>query len=992
MVSLPTVDLEVGATLHGFEVVAIDPVPEVRSVAVRLEHAATGARVMHLVNDDAENLFSVAFPTPPSDDTGVPHILEHMVLAGSKRFPVRDPFFEMCKSSMATFINAMTAWDCTYYPVTSNVRQDLANLAEVYFDAVFHPLLTEDTFKREGHHLAPRDPADPTGALTVTGIVYNEMKGAFSDPESRLYRIVGRALFPDTLYAHESGGDPESIPDLTYDDLKRFHATWYHPSNAYFVLYGDVPTEEHLAFLDARLAGFSRQAVEPGIAPQPRWTAPRKIDERYAIGRDESTAEKTFIVMNWLVGDATDPFDSMADYILAQLLHGHEGSPLKRAVIASKLGQDICFAGFGSVGLESNFLFGIKGSEPDRAAAFETLVLDTLGELADKPFDAEDVEAALQQASYHHLEISQQYPLGCMNAVLGAWIYGRSSLTFLDSHAQLEAVRAAWQRDPMFFGKRLRARVIANPHRVTVVMAPDPGWQARQDAAFETRMANERTAIDDAAALAIAEEAARLQALAGTPNTPEQLATLPQLAVADLPPEPDYVHARAVDLGHGATLLRGDVFTNGVNYLRLSFDLRGIDADLVPWLTYYAEAVRKMGAAGLGFEAVARRKAESTGEFGCSTSISGHLVDPDATVIELSLSIKTLDRTVDRALGVLHDVLFSVDPRDRDRLREIVVQKLARYRSAFVDNGSATAAIHAARYHDAAGALSHALYGLPQLERCETIHGAFDEGYERIVDRVEAVRAFVLSSGRLVASFNGSDAAGAAVEKALREWAGSMAHASLADARPAAPSIAVPPRDGLAGAMQVAYCAALVPAPHAVHPDAMACAVGAHMLNMDYLINEVRFKGNAYGAWCRYSGTGRSVALGSYRDPHVARTLGVFDGLEAFVRDAPWTQDDVDRAIIGIAKRYVMPIRPHYATNAALQQHLLGDSPELRARYYAALRAVRVDDVRRAWVELLEAGRDRTAVCVVSSREKLEAANETLGERALAIVDILEHA
>ena len=264
---VPAVDLRPGEHLHGFEVKAVTPIDELRAVTIELAHQQSGARLLHLYTNDTENLFSINFPTPPSDDTGVPHILEHAVLAGSEKFPVKEPFFEMIKMSMATFINAMTSSDHTYYPVASNVKKDLFNLAEVYFDAVFHPLLTEETFKREGHHLAPADPEDPTGDLKITGIVYNEMKGVFSDPESLLYRSMTSRLLPDTLYACESGGDPDAIPDLTYEQLKKFHETYYHPSNSYFFLYGDIPTSDYLSFLADKLDKIPKNAESAALRP-----------------------------------------------------------------------------------------------------------------------------------------------------------------------------------------------------------------------------------------------------------------------------------------------------------------------------------------------------------------------------------------------------------------------------------------------------------------------------------------------------------------------------------------------------------------------------------------------------------------------------------------------------------------------------------------------------------------------------------------------------
>ena len=273
-----------GEAIDGFTVRSVDPVPEVRGRAYRVDHRASGARILHVHCDDPENLFSINFPTPPPDDTGLPHILEHVVLAGSRRFPVREPFFEMLKMSMATFINAMTAPDCTYYPVASNTRKDLFNLAEVYFDAVFHPLLTEDSFKREGHHLAPTDPNDPTGALSVTGIVYNEMKGAYSSPLARLYRGAMRKLLPDTIYGRSSGGEPEAIPDLTYEAFRRYHADHYQPGNAYFFLYGDIPTRDYLDFLSPRLTRPDQRHAgdRPGTAAALAGAAPLR---RHLSGR-----------------------------------------------------------------------------------------------------------------------------------------------------------------------------------------------------------------------------------------------------------------------------------------------------------------------------------------------------------------------------------------------------------------------------------------------------------------------------------------------------------------------------------------------------------------------------------------------------------------------------------------------------------------------------------------------------------------------------------
>ncbi|NQU09143.1 insulinase family protein, partial [bacterium] len=987
-----TVDpLRVGQFLDGFAVDAVTPVPELRGIAYQLRHERTGARLLDLhVPQDAENLFSINFPTPPTDDTGVPHILEHSVLAGSRRFPVRDPFFELTKLSMATFLNAMTGWDCTYYPVASNVRQDLFNLAEVYFDAVFHPLLTRETFEREGHHLAPADPARPDADLALTGIVYNEMKGAFSDPESRLYRQSIRSLFPDTIYSRESGGDPVAIPDLTYEGLQRFHAAWYHPSNAWFVCYGNLPPPDWTAFLGDRLASFTQREPAPAITRQPRWSAPRRLADTYPVAPGESLREKTYVVTSWLVGDAADPEDAAAVTVLSRLLLGHEAAPLRRAVIVSRLGQDVVQAGAGSAGWESTFSVGLKGSEPDRADAYEQVVLDALGRIAADPFPPAEVAAAFQQTNYSFREINSGHPLHVLDRVLSCALYGVDPLAFCRAGEHLEAVRRRYAADPAYFNRLARDRLVDNRHRLTTVLRPDHEWQARTDAAVAARLQRVRAGLSEQQLQVIARRAAALDEQVGTPNTPEQVASLPQLSVGDLPARPAHIPTTVADLGDGARLLVNDVFTNGVNYLSLSFDLHGLPSDLLPYLPRHADAVRKLGAAGQTYQELAHRQAATTGGIDSQSSFGGHAVHASRTVRELRFHLKALDDQLEPALALVRDLVFAVDPHDRDRLREVVTQARAFYRTEFVENGAATAARTALRGLHPAGQLNHVVHGLPQLPLLDRFHADYDRSADELMQRIEQVRAFLLSRARLTASFTGSNQGADLVRQALRQWLSSMTTGQLPeDSLPGFTPDAVPSREGLAAAMQVAYCLAVLPARHLADPTTMLLSVGAQLVNLDYMISEIRFKGNAYGAWCRYDPLLGVLQLGSYRDPHVARTLAVFRGLRDYVRRINWSRAEVDRAIIGTAKRFVYPIRPQAATNDALGLHLAGDTRAAREQRYASLRGATPAAIKQALLEVLEAHLDRAAICVVSGREQLAEANRQMPDEPLAIQNIL---
>ena len=988
------VDLHPGEQLHGFEVKAVTPIDELRAVTIELAHQQSGARLLHLYTNDTENLFSINFPTPPSDDTGVPHILEHAVLAGSQKYPVKEPFFEMIKMSMATFINAMTSSDHTYYPVASNVKKDLFNLAEVYFDAVFHPLLTEETFKREGHHLAPTDPEDPTGDLKVTGIVYNEMKGVFSDPESLLYRAMTSRLLPDTLYACESGGDPDAIPELTYEQLKKFHETYYHPSNSYFFLYGDIPTSDYLSFLEDKLdkiprneASAALRPLSPEVTHQPKWKSSQVVIDTYPVGADEPLTEKTYLMLSWFIGDAIDPEEVVLGRILSLILLGNEAAPLRKAIIESKLGADLVYSGAGSIGAAATFYLLLKGSETDRVDAFTQLVTDTLTQVADSEIDSEKVEAAFQQATYHYQEVASMFPLRMLQRVIEGWIYEKDSNTFLKMGKTLADVRQQWQGNPAIFNELIRERLIENPHRLTSVLSPDRDKQAKTDADLVERMKETRAQFTDEQMKRIAADAAELERLNEQPNSPEALAKLPQLQVSDLPEKPKHIPTTIEDVG-GRALLRNDVFANGVNYLVLNFDLQGLPEHLWTYLPRYTEAISKLGAADMDYAEIAHRTSAVTGGIGCSPGFSTHALDASRSLQNMRFHLKALDGKMDAALDVLHDLIFDVNPRDTERLRDVLVQAVAEYRTEMIQDGLNTAIHHASRGLSPEAHLSEIVFGLPQLHNSETLLSNFDELNTDLICHIEAIRDFLLTRGRVTASFTGSDTTFEQTRTRLGEWLSAMRDAPIPSEPIAFQPFDTPPREGLAGPIQIAYCAHVMPAPHYSHPDSTLLSIGAHILRLDYIMSEIRFKGNAYGAYFTYSPFDAHLYQASYRDPHVARTLNVFEQAADYVKQMEWTQTDIDRAIIATAKNAEKPIRPSQAASDALSQYLVGQTREMREERYAQLRQATPTEVKRALLQLLEENQDRAAVCVVSSREKLEAANRELAQ-PLAIEDIV---
>ncbi len=983
---IPDAALQTGRVVHGFEVQAITPLPNLRAVAYRVVHRRSGARLIHIQAEDNENLFSVTLPTVPWDDSGAPHILEHSVLGGSRRFPVREPFFEMLKMSMGTFINAMTGPDYTTYPVASTVKQDLFNLVDVYFDAVFHPLLTEETFLREGHRLTPADPLDPSGALTETGIVYNEMKGYYSRPDVILANRSQRALLPDTIYARDSGGRPDAIPDLTFEDLRRFYQTYYHPSEAYFFTYGDIPLTEHLAFLAERLQEFEHRPNDATVGRQIRWATPRRVQDEYQIGEGEPLAEKTYLLLQWLAAEAIDPQEDMAFEVLDWILDGNEAAPLRKALVDSKLGQAPHHTGYRAVGPEGIYQVGLKGSEPDRADRFERLVLETLRAIAQAEIPRERVEAAFHQAAYGHLEIQSHFPLHLGWRVLGPWRLGADPLAFASMRPHLEACQEHYRRDPSLFNRLIRERLLDNPHRLLTVLRPSDDCEARATAAFNAKMARVRARLSDEEVRRIAAVSADVERGSGTPNPPEAIALLPQLRVADVPRRPRHIPTSVERPAPGVELLRNDLFTNGVNYLMLDLEATALTVEQWPYVPRYLESVHKLGAAGMDYEHVAGRVAASTGGILCWPVLGRSAGASAASLRRLRFTLKALDDQIEDALGVLEDLLFATDPRDRERLRVVLAQSLAGTRTGLVNGATATAVRHAARSLSTEGYLGELVGGVSQLHLLERLNKDFETEYTRVMGEVERIRDALPASGRLVASFTGSAIACDSVRQALRRWAGRLGKGvpDASDPRPAEP----PDRTGLAAPLQVAYSAQVFPAPAYAHPDSPLLTVGAHLLTVEYVRPEIRFRGTAYGGSCSYDALGGDMSLLSWQDPHVARTLQVFAAVRDYVVGAGWTQTDVDRAIISTLKEGERPIRPAEATGSALQRHIAGLTPEMRDARHQAMLGAKPESVEQALLAVLEAGLPRSAVCVVASRRMLEEGNRALGTAPLEITDM----
>ncbi len=979
-----------GVECCGFRVTRVRRTPVLPCLAIEARHLRTGARFLHLVADDPENLFAIAVRTPPPDDTGVPHILEHSVLGGSRKYPVKDPFVEMLKMSMATFINAMTYPDRTVYPVASTVEKDFFNLADVYFDAVFHPDISPLTLDQEGHHLEFVRPGDIASPLTIKGIVYNEMKGAYSDLDSVVDRVSTRGLFPDTPYGRDSGGDPEAIPRLTYARFRGFFERFYHPSNAFFFLYGGIPTEEHFTFLDARLRDCpERRDIRVRIRRQPRWTAPQEITVAFPIGPGEDPDRRGAVTMNWLVSEVSDVSTNLAMNVVDHLLLGTAAAPLRKALVDSRLGEDLTPSGFAEGVRETSFHVGLKGTSVARRGEITALVDKVLRQTVRDGFAPDKIENALHQLEYGHREIQGMFPLRLMGWVYNAWLYGLDPLTFLRTAEQLDALRDQVEREPGLFSRLVSEHLLDNPHRLTAVVRPEVGLLRRREKALARRLARRKRRMSSSELEAIARRAAELDRLQSAPNPPEALAALPQLHLGDVPPDPRAIPTEVIPVGDQLPLLRNAVFANGVNYLVLAFDLGGLPRELLSEVSVLAGLFSRMGAAGRSYAETADRIAAVTGGVSAGVFAATHALDSSRTQGYFTVSLKALDRKFPDALQLVRQLLFELDLNDVRRLKDVLTQIQARRRAAIVPSGHQFAARRAAHSLSGVSELLELWYGVSALRSGEEILADFERRERRLRARLERVRAYLVGAAPVAASFTGTDVFVETVAEWLRGAFDRRSPTGLGRGLASAIPVAVAPiREGLAVESDVAFCARVLRAPHASAVEAPLLRVFSQLAAFEYMWEEIRVKGGAYGGMSMYDGVAGALTFLSYRDPSVARTLGVFDRVREYVERSRWTAEDVERAVIGCAKADERPVRPGPATSTALRRFLVGLDETVRRERRRVLLRASVNAVREAALRVLDDEANPGNTCVVAAREELERANAELAE-PLSIEDIL---
>lgn len=910
-------------------------------------HRVTGAQHIHLAADNDENVFLVALRTVPHDSTGVAHILEHTALCGSEKYPVRDPFFMMVRRSLNTFMNAFTSSDWTAYPFASQNRKDFSNLLDVYLDAVFFSRLDELDFAQEGHRVEFAEPENPASALVFKGVVFNEMKGAMSSVSSQLWHCLCKYLYPSTTYHFNSGGEPDCIPDLTYQQLKDFYRTHYHPSNAIFMTYGDIPAAEHQAiFEDRALSRFTRLDALISVPDEKRYYAPITVTEAYPLEEGEDPSGKTHVVMAWLLGKSTDLEQTLAAQMLSHILLDNSASPLQHALETSELGtapSPLC--GLEDSQRELAFVCGLEGCQEEDIAKVEALILETLGEVAEKGVPQEDLQAALHQLELQQREVGGDgYPYGLQLILtsLTSATHRGDPIVLLDVDAALANLRTRVQ-EPDFIQRLVRELLLDNPHRVRLSLLPDPQINARKQAAEIRRLTELKAQLSEEDKQAILR---RTQALTLRQQQKDDESLLPKVTLTDVPSQLHYTpgsHERI----NGFPLRRYTAGTNGLVYQQITLKLPELEDDLLALLPYYSICLTELGVGSRDYLATQRWQAEVVGSISAYTNLRGSTDDVQIIDAYLTLSAKALSRNHQAMAELMQQTLLQARFDELPRLRELIAQARARREQSITGNGHSLAMSAACAGMSPGARLSHQLSGLEGIAALKTLDDCLDDAAQ--------LTAFAASLTEIHQRIRRAPKQFLLVGEA--EHQDQYAH-NLAQHWPAEPSAAdfmafhIGPvqaqvREAWITNTQVNFCAKAYPTVPSDHPDAAPLTVLAGFLRNGYLHRTIREQGGAYGGGASQDSNIAAFRFYSYRDPRLGETLKDFDLALAWLAKSDHDRQAVEEAILGVISSLDKPGSPAGEAKQTYQAELFGRTREKRELFRNRVLQVSLADLQR---------------------------------------------
>ena len=938
------------------------------------QHKKTGAPHYHLIADNAENVFLVALRTVPMDSTGVAHILEHTALCGSEHYPVRDPFFMMTRRSLNTFMNAFTSSDWTAYPFASQNRKDFNNLMDVYLDAVFFSRLDELDFAQEGHRVEFEKPDDVHSPLVYKGVVFNEMKGAMSSASSVLWQKLTEHLFPTTTYHYNSGGEPENIPDLSYQQLKDFYRTHYHPSNAIFMTCGDISAYEHqLKFEEGALSRFEFLDCNIHVADEQRLSKPQSVDTVYALD-EADTQDKTHIVIGWLLGKSASLQDMLRAQLMASVLLDNSSSPLRHALETSDLGaapSPLC--GLEDSNREMCFSCGLEGSNPQHADAVEKLIIDVLHDVAENGVPQDQVEAVL-----HQLELSQReiggdgYPYG-LQLILGglsAAIHGGDPVAVLNLDPVLEQLRQDIQ-DPQFIRKLVRDNLLNNRHRVRLTMRPDAELSQRRDQAEAARLQTIKDKLSAAEKQQIVAQAAALKLRQDQQDSAD---ILPKVGRNDIPADLIIPQGKTTQTDHGK-VTRFDQGTNGLVYQQVVIDLPQLEHELLDVLPYYTSFLTELGCADKSYLEMQAWQSRVSGGISAYSTIRGGINNVQTTQSHFVMSGKALARN-HQAFNELFQLSLQ-QPRfdELERIRELMSHKRTRREQSITGQGHSLAMSAASSGMSPAAALAHRLSGLAGIRFIKQLDDQLDaaDALKALAEKLQTLHNRILAAPRQFLIIGEAEMNDLLQQDIQQVWS---RHASANTFKAFAPDpVQQQIKQAWITSTQVNFCAKSYPTVASEHEDAAALNVLGGFMRNGYLHRAIREQGGAYGGGAGHDSASACFRFYSYRDPRLAETLEDFERAIDWLLDSKHSEQQLEEAILGVISGIDKPGSPSGEAKQAFHNELYGRTAEQRRRSRARILQVSLADLKRVTEKYLHS--KAASVAVVTSAGK-EAVAKTL--------------
>lgn len=940
--------------------------PDINSIGYLYIHDKTQSPVVYIENDDTNKAFSISFATPPYNDNGIAHILEHSVLCGSKKYPTKEPFVELSKGSLNTFLNAMTFADKTMYPVASQNDKDFYNLTDVYLDAVFFPRLLEDpsVLAQEGWHYHLEDPSDD---LTYTGVVYNEMKGYFSDPETVINRAISSALFPDTIYAHESGGDPLAIPTLTQEEFVTFHQTYYHPSNAHTFLYGQLNIQEQLDHLDTYFEQFDYRHVDNGITLQTPFEDMRTLEMSYAIEESDQEDNKTFIGLDFVVGEAHDIEKNIQFSMLSDLLIGSNAAPLYRALLEANIASDI-MGGFDAYTAQSSWNVMVKNSDPKHVETFKTIVQQTLEQIVANGFDEQFLQATLNRARFELKEASQSgYPKGVFYAVssIGASLYGGSPFApfFIEKHLDNIA------KNPTVFVDLIKEHLLNNPHQLLTIATPEKNANQKK---FDTAHKNLQTfkhALTEQEIATLVTQTQDLITRQNTPDTPEALATIPVLSLDDLSTESKDLPVN-VDHHDTNTFLHYNVFTSGIDYISYHFNLEHLTLEQLQYASLIARLLTHLPTQTYTIDALATQIDLHTGGVSFQVDVLNQDEKNGVFYPRFIVKGKSFSDNTPQLLSLLHDMLTHTVFKQPEKIIEQLLKIKSRLERRFTQSAHSTAVYRLRSYYSQAGKLEDALNGIDFYQFiCDILH-QFQTQPTEVIAKIDTVYHSIFYAHKLVGGWIGQSQNPEATREQVRCFSQQFNQAT-----PTPQDLHLPVailNEGFSMAQDVQYVAK-------GFNVSQKCDFTGHIhvlknvLSYSYLWNRVRVQGGAYGAFTIVSRDGDFIFC-SYRDPHLDNTLQHYDQSVSFIETLDLDDRELAKAIIGTISDFDTPRSPKQLGEEAFRRYLLSITTEDVQKIRTDILNTTVTSLRQLSSYVQEA-LSHQAVCVIGNQDNLQQSN-----------------